>query len=346
MNRPLNLSEMAARWFIRQREQSLNAAERADFEVWIADPAHAAEYQSIASAMQVLEHPDSLDKLVTAAEQHAFMQKEAKRKRRQSRFAAMLSVVAFCVIALFAHHHYQVWQAAPVMQMAMQNPVGKIVTNTLEDGSRVTLSANSEMQVTYYRHMRHVLLKKGEAVFEVEKDPARPFVVQTDMARVTVLGTRFAVNRLPSLVRISVDHGRVRVEPDKVSADTTVPAAQLGQTSGNASDASSQARILVNGQVLEVFANQSNVLVNRPASDAFAFMQGRLVFDRADAEEVAVTLSRYRQKPVIAQGKQVRNLSANINIHDIESFIHGLPNIAPIKIQETSQTTVIYSQRR
>jgi transmembrane sensor len=226
------------------------------------------------------------------------------------------------------------------MQMAAQNPVGQIVTKTLDDGTKVTLSAKSDMEVTYYRHQRHVLLKEGEAIFEVTKDPERPFVVETNTAKITVLGTRFAVNRLENLVRVSVDHGRVRVEP------TLEPGAEADHTPGATTPDNPliTSREITNGQVVEVYPNHAMVLVNRPASDAFAFLNGRLVFDRADINEVAYTVSRYRLKPVQAQGRQVRNISADINIQDIDQFLRGLPNIAPVRLQETPQYTLLNSQ--
>lgn len=334
MAKPLTLSEIAARWYLRMREQAPQSRhqEQQAFEQWLADdPRHGAEYDSIARAMGQLSSPERLSQLARAAEQQMFLANAARRKARQTRFAQMLVVGFISLLGYLGYQHYQVWQAAPVMQFAAQNPVGKIVTKILDDGSKVTLSAKSDMEVTYYRHQRHVLLKQGEAIFEVSKDPDRPFIVETDQAKVTVLGTRFAVNRLETLVRVSVDHGRVQVEP-KLTPDGDVHQQIIAAT-----------RVITNGQVVEVYPNHTMVLVNRPASDAFAFLNGRLVFDRADTREIADTVSRYRSKAVLAQGKQVRNVSADINIRDVDQFLRGLPNIAPVKLQETAQYTALKS---
>lgn len=324
---------MAARWYLRMREHGHNprAAEHHAFEQWLADdPRHGAEYDSIARAMHQLDSSEGLSKLAEAAEQQAFLANEARRKAKQQRLAQLMVVCFICVAGFFAHQQYQVWQAKPVMQLAAQNPVGQIAIKTLDDGTKVTLSAKSDMEVTYYRHQRHVLIKEGEAIFEVTKDPERPFVVETDTARITVLGTRFAVNRLQHVVRVSVDHGRVKVE----SKDDAAPA-----------DTPFMAREITNGQVLEVYPNRAMVLVNRPASDAFSFLNHRLVFDRADSSEIAYTVSRYRLKPVQSQGRQVHNISADINIQDIDQFLRGLPNIAPLKLQETPQYTLLHSRQ-
>lgn len=329
MRKPLTLSEMAARWYIRMREHSQGTPEYTAFEKWLADdPRHVSEYDSIARAMRQLSSTESLSTLADAAEQHAFLTQETKRKTKQRRVGQFFIVSLLCILTFVFHQQYQDWQAMPVMQMAAQNPVGQIAFKTLDDGTHVTLSAKSDMEVTYYRHQRRVLLKEGEAVFEVTKDPDRPFIVETDTARITVLGTRFAVNRLEQLVRVSVDHGTVKVEP----------------LAKNKPEVTIEPRIITNGQVLEVYPNYATVLVNRPALDAFAFLDGRLVFDRADLNEISATVSRYRLKPAQAEGKQVRNISANIKIQDIEQFLHGLPNIASVSVKETPQSTLIISK--
>jgi transmembrane sensor len=329
MLKPMTVSEVAARWYLRMREHSHGTPERDAFEQWLADdPMHASEYESIRRAMQRMSSPESLSSLADEAEQQVFLAQEAKRKTKQRHIGQLFLVSLLCIMSYVFHQQYLDWQATPVMQMAAQNPVGQIAFKTLDDGTHVTLSAKSDMEVTYYRHERHVLLKEGEAVFEVTKDPDRPFIVETDTARVTVLGTRFAVNKLEQLVRVSVDHGTVKVEP-KVQ---------------NPQDSTTETRVITNGQVVEVYPNYATVLVNRPASDAFAFLNGRLVFDRADTNEIATTVSRYRQKPVHSMGKDIRNISADINIKDIEQFLRGLPNIAPVSIKETPQYTLVKSK--
>ena len=325
----MTVSEVAARWYLRMREHSQGAKERDDFEQWLADdPNHASEYESIKRAMQRMSSAESLSTLADEAEQHAFLAQESKRKNKQRRVGQLFLVTLLCIMSFVFHQQYLDWQATPVMQLAAQNPVGQIAHKTLDDGTRVTLSAKSDMEVTYYRHERHVLLREGEAIFEVTKDPDRPFIVETDTARITVLGTRFAVNRLDQLVRVSVDHGTVKVEPKVEEGEQEA----------------TESRVITNGQVVEVYPNRATVLVNRPASDAFAFLDGRLVFDRADIDEIATTVSRYRQKPVRAMGKDIRNISADINIKDIEQFLRGLPNIAKVSIKETQQYTLISSK--
>lgn len=96
------------------------------------------------------------------------------------------------------------------------------VTETLEDSSLVVLSPRSELKARFGKE-RQVALR-GEAYFEVERDEARPFIVEAGDLRVTVLGTGFEVTAYDTSASamVRVRHGRVRVE---ANGDTLVLAA-------------------------------------------------------------------------------------------------------------------------
>jgi transmembrane sensor len=65
---------------------------------------------------------------------------------------------------------------------------------SLPDGSKIYLNRNSEL--SYNKNMeqssRNVTLK-GEAFFEIKRDPSKPFIIDAGKARVKVLGTSFSV---------------------------------------------------------------------------------------------------------------------------------------------------------
>lgn len=114
-----------------------------------------------------------------------------------------------------------------------RSPEGTVETHasqwqhmTLEDGSTVHIDARSRLQVEFSGESRLVHLFEGQAVFDVEKDPRRPFVVQTELADVIAVGTRFGVAINPGVtttvqegvVKV-VPHGQEGAEPVMVGAD-------------------------------------------------------------------------------------------------------------------------------
>ncbi len=74
----------------------------------------------------------------------------------------------------------------------VSTPRGGEYQLTLEDGTKVWLNADTEIQyqVPFSETIREVLVKKGEIYFEVSKN-AKPFIVSSSKARVRVLGTAF-----------------------------------------------------------------------------------------------------------------------------------------------------------
>jgi transmembrane sensor len=73
-------------------------------------------------------------------------------------------------------------------------PYGKRSEITLADGTRIWLNAGSQLSypVNFIGNAREVYLS-GEAFFEVESDPAKPFHVITGDMKIRVTGTRFNV---------------------------------------------------------------------------------------------------------------------------------------------------------
>src|SRR6185312_8533669 len=82
---------------------------------------------------------------------------------------------------------------------------------TLVDGSVVELRDTAEIAVDYAGPLRRVTLRRGEALFQVAKNPARPFVVKAGGLEVRAVGTAFSVQIDGAAVDVLVTEGRVSV---------------------------------------------------------------------------------------------------------------------------------------
>lgn len=82
----------------------------------------------------------------------------------------------------------------------------------LPDGSLMDLNSRSVVAVHYVKGQRGIELKQGEAMFSVEHDTSRPFVVDAGAGQVTVTGTRFDVRRDDDQTRVVVEAGTVKVQ--------------------------------------------------------------------------------------------------------------------------------------
>lgn len=94
-------------------------------------------------------------------------------------------------------------------------PAGKKMRVTLKDGTKVRLNADTYLRYpeNFGDSIREVELR-GEAFFEVTKNPEQPFVIRSQQIQTTVLGTSFNVQAYPDskALDVAVVEGRVQVE--------------------------------------------------------------------------------------------------------------------------------------
>lgn len=115
---------------------------------------------------------------------------------------------------------------------------GETKVVALKDGSVVTLNTDSEIRVGYSDSLRAVELVRGEALFDVAKNKARPFVVAAGDTSVRAVGTSFSVRRIDAApVRVLVREGVVEVfeaapgaKPVRISANSMAMAQADGMT--------------------------------------------------------------------------------------------------------------------
>ena len=90
-------------------------------------------------------------------------------------------------------------------------------TETLPDGSRVTLNKNAVLSYKkdFTGNTRSVRLDHGEVFFDVSPDKSKPFIIEADQVSIRVLGTSFNVKQINSITEVIVESGRVQVSMDE-----------------------------------------------------------------------------------------------------------------------------------
>lgn len=108
--------------------------------------------------------------------------------------------------------------------LAIAAPAGQRVDITLQDGTTVCLNAGARLEYPMrFGKTRRVKLS-GEAMFDVDHDAARPFVVETFACDVEVLGTKFNVvaEEENGLFSTALFEGRVAVSSRLVPGERLV----------------------------------------------------------------------------------------------------------------------------
>ena len=183
---------------------------------WLdADSAHMRELDELDKVMaaSVIYGPDVLS---PAPARKAARRISLRRipLRRIVRYAAELAAVAVVGVGLarmLADDRIGEWARRTT---ALEVPAGQYLSMELQDGTKVWLNAGTRLEypLVFAGGERRVKVA-GEAMFDVEHDPAHPFVVETFACDVRVLGTKFNVeaNEEEGIFTADLLRGRVQV---------------------------------------------------------------------------------------------------------------------------------------
>src|SRR3546814_13934316 len=85
----------------------------------------------------------------------------------------------------------------------------RIESVQLPDGSAVRLDLETAIDARFGAGRRDIEFRQGRAMFDVARDPSRPFVVNAGVGTVTALVTRFQVQRSENRVSVTLDRKSV-----------------------------------------------------------------------------------------------------------------------------------------
>jgi transmembrane sensor len=156
--------------------------------------------------------------------------------------------------------------------------VGERRVVTLEDGSRILLNTSTRLFVKYDKYARHVELENGEALFDVLKNPRRPFVVTAGGREVTALGTSFEVRRDGADVMVTLIEGKVTVTP-VAEATGRSPATQV--------------EVLSPGQRLTFAVGRAPRLDRPQLEKVTAWQRGQVSLDNLSLADAVAEMNRY-----------------------------------------------------
>lgn len=209
-------------------------------------------------------------------------------------------------------------------------PVGGEYRLTLSDGTKVYLNSMTSLKypVQFGPGKREVELV-GEAYFEVVKNAAKPFVVNTNEMKVEVLGTSFNVNAYEdskNTVTTLVD-GRVKLSHSLNLAEEQI----------------------LNPNEQGVMDNLSGkiVLSNVDVSNYISWKDGQLVFYDMPLEEIMTQLTRWYSAKVFYMNPEVKSMrfSGSLDKYDeIEKFIDIIEATQNVNVR-INNNTILFAKK-
>jgi transmembrane sensor len=357
----------ASAWFVDFRAGDVDSAARERFDRWLRQsPEHIRAYMEIAKTYVELpalksEQKIDVDALIARARaegnvvplsgapaQSTPSSRSVSMRIRSWRvgLAAGLAVCTIAILALWLHR-----------DTTYTTQIGERRSITLSDGSTIDLNARSAVRIHYSRVERDVELIDGQALFEVAKDAARPFVVRSGATRVRAVGTQFDVYKRSGSTVVTVVEGQVSVlldvgpspgphgAADRVAPDTQAsPATGSARTDEPALTGRAAPVVLVSaGEQVTVTPRAMAAPKRADLAAATAWTQHRLIFDASRLIDVIDDFNRYNARQLVIENAELNDLhvSGVYSSTDPASLIRFLKEQPGVQVVESDSVVRI-----
>jgi len=205
-------------------------------------------------------------------------------------------------------------------------PRGGENTVILADGTTVHLNAGSKL--TYpvrFAGKRRIVRLEGEAYFDVAGDENHPFVVQTHLGEITVLGTEFNVNAYADtpVCYTTLVHGKVKFSTLNAETVTLSP-----------------------GEQAVVFANSSTKR-KVDLEEYVGWVDGMYIFNDRPLGDIMKTFERWYDIQVYYETPNLRDITYSGNLKrygTINSFLDALELTGDLTYKISGRNILIYDK--
>lgn len=304
------LEEQAALWVARIQSADASPTDRQAFQEWLtADPSHRDTYEDMASLW---------------GEMRDVQLPSPSHRSPKSRLAVL---AALCILCLLGAMTLLSRQAGVIdrLQADHYTAVGETRIVMLEDGTRISLNSDTAIETRYLAHERRIILLRGEAFFDVAKNPQRPFIVDNNGLKAQALGTHYSVRAgngsLPQ---------EVQVEEGEVEVKTTSGTARLRA-----------------GEVVTMDSDGAIVRSRQDVTNNTAWREGKLVFSGQSLRQVLQILAQYRHGKILVLDDEASRLSVSgiFDLHDTDQALRILESNLPVSVTKLAGMVVLVRSR-
>jgi len=315
-----DIDDTAAQWVMRMDRGELDEAEQQQLDAWLeADSRHRGAFVRAQAIWSDMDRVAALNGVEEPAARRRWSLPLGVTLQRAA--AAVICVIALTLSSIGVYSRYLLGRES--------TDRGETRRLLLDDGSALALNTSSVVQVKFDSDQRRVVLREGEASFQIAHDEQRPFIVQAGDVSVRAVGTAFNVRMRPSGVEVTVTEGVVDIL--RTDAPNAPP---LRRVSHNQ----------------EVVAPIEQPIVVEPLSDQviarrLAWQDGRLVFEGERLANAVHEVNRYSNVAVVINDPQLAEKSfvGAFTIGDARGFAYAAA--AAFDAHVTERGDVIYLSR-
>jgi len=310
----------AAAWISRLHSSRRSREVEAGFRDWLAaDERNARVFEEMNEIWETMPGVNATEVFAQPAPQERTMRcaEATTAPRRTWTWVAVAASAGFCVVVLCTY--------LLLRHLSYSTSVGEERIVNLEDGTRVSLNASTQITVNFDKAQRRIDLVEGEAFFEVAHHPQRPFIVVAGGNRVTALGTTFAVRYERDRTAVTLIEGKVSVASvELLRGEPIAPA----RTTENTTDSWSSKR----GSTLpaaHLFAQGTNQVllepgerltlaasapprIDTPKIEALtAWRRGEIILDETGLSEAVAEMNRYDKTALVIDDPDLTTLQVS-----------------------------------
>lgn len=312
--------EEARLWLNKERD-GLELSSNNEFNSWINKSSlHKEIFEEEKSFRSVIsELPEDILSQLSFDNQKEIKKDRFLRKIKKASLVAAL----FCIVIFASFFTYEQYTPSFQNTYLTSNEVNKNIK--LPDTSVIALDKNSKVNITYYKDKREVELLEGKVLFDVYSNKNRPFTIKVNNSLVTVLGTKFEIQKEEDKLNVSVIEGKVSVRQNTNNKSKILAILQKSDS------------LDVNnyGEVIELKQVNSKMIA--------VWQKDKLLFEQTNLSNVVNEFSKYLDYKVSIENKELESLpiTGEFSINDFENLMKSLSIIHPINIHKIDNTFYI-----
>jgi transmembrane sensor len=297
------------------------AAERQAVYDWItADPHHAVAFARAEAAWEMSQRlcadPPPMGALPRAGDDAlAFL------LSRRGLMSGLLAASTAAVVATAA------WRYEKDV-LLYRTQIGERRIVVLSDGSRVQLNTGSTIEVAMTRKARKIRLVRGEALFEVAHNKARPFLVDAGTAQLRAVGTAFNVRIRDEVVELTVTEGVVAVTSGGQAVRSAAAAPHIAAGGG---------AVIRPGAVAPTQLDEAEM------RQRTAWREGVIELDGETLAQAVDEFNRYRGAPIILGDARLANIrvGGRFEVDEADKFLLALETGFPIRAMPSADGSLL-----
>jgi len=336
------IKQEAGAWIVKMDQRQLTAAEVRQLQQWLATSDFHREYlEKLAHNWDSMAIMQQLAELFPIDGMHATAPSWHQRLRNwlsPSVWAG--SALASCaLVALFVINQ---------QPSHFETGIGQQASYQLQDGSTISLNTNTEVDIDFSNHRRVVRLIKGEANFDVAKNPQRPFVVYAGEGMVWAVGTAFNVRyqqgseatSQDNYIDVTVTEGTIKVytEINATQPPDLSTGLQQSQLTELTKQKAQREALVPAGKSVQYSTVIKAVQPALPQmlESKLAWQQGALIFKGETLEQAIREIARYTDKELVIADAAIKTIrvGGHYKTNNIESLLVSLSQTLGIQFTQ------------